>query len=304
MNRLLYILVMLCTLTACSDDVTNRDASLQEIKIEGYIGTEAVTRAVDDTWQNNDQIGVSGSGKGNVLYSTTSTTTTAGFTSATPIYYTSPASYYDAYYPYQSSPTTNTVASTVFSVTTGPTQNATADARKAIDVLWAQTSTTVGTGTNVTFNFAHMLSELVITFDWSGTGFGSTPSSWNFTIGNVDQSATVTINHTQLSAGTWSVPSCTVAKSGAGSTYTVTSWTSNTYTMIAPAQDLSAHTFSVTVGGIAYSGSLPASFSLTQGNKSTVTIKVSKTGLSVTSATVSAWDNGTEANSGSITATI
>lgn len=303
MNRLLYIPVMLWTFTACSDDVTNRDNSLQEIKIEGYIGTESVTRAIDNTWNNADQIGVSGSGKGNVLYSTTSTSTTAGFTSTTPIYYTSPASYYDAYYPYNASPTTNTAAQTIFTVTTGPTQNESADARKNIDVLWAKTSSTVETGTNVTFAFNHMLSELIITFDWTGTGFSSAPASWDFTIGSVYQSATVEINHTQYSSS-WSVPTCTVSTSGTASNYTVSGWTSNTYTMIAPAQDLSSHAFSVTTGGITYSGTLPASFSLTQYQKSTVTIKVSKTGLSVTSATVNSWGNGIESNSSAITATL
>ena len=304
MKNILYLSLLCGVLAACSDDVTKINTTTEAIRIVGSIGAETTTRAVGNTWNNTDQIGVSGSGKGNVLYSTTSATTTATFTSTTPIYYTSPASYYDAYYPYHSSPTTNTAASTVFSVTTGPTQNASETTRKAIDVLWAKTSSTVAASSNVTFAFAHMLSELVITFDWSGTGFGSAPTSWDFTIGSVYQSATVTINHTQLSSGNWSVPSCTVAASESASAYTVSGWDTNTYTMIVPAQDLSAHTFSVTVSGITYSGSLPASFSLTQGNKSTVTIKVSKTGLNVTSADVSAWGNGAEANSGSISATI
>lgn len=303
MNRFSYILLLVWLFTACSEDATNMDTPLETIRVEAYIGTHATMRAVGTTWNNADKIGVSGSGKGNVLYSTTSTTTTAKFTSSTPIYYTSPASYYDAYYPYNASPTTNTNASTVFSVTTGPTQNASENARKAIDVLWAKTASTVSTGNNVVFNFTHMLSELVITFDWTGTGFSAKPTSWDFTIADVDQSATVSISHS-LYTSSWSEPSCTVTASGSPSNYTVTGWTSETYTMIVPAQNLSTKAFSVTVGGVTYSGTLPASFNLTQSTKSTVTIKVNKTGLSVTSATVSAWGDGAETGSTTINATI
>lgn len=291
-------------LAACSDDVADTDKLTGIIEVEGSIDPETVTRAVGDTWNNADQIGVSGGGKANALYSTTSAAKTATFTSGNPVYYTDPASYYDAYYPYTSSPTTKTNATTVFTVTTGPTQNASESTRKAIDVLWAKTASAVPAGTNVAFAFTHMLSELIITFDWTGTGFGgSVPSSWSFTIGSVKQSATVTINHSQYSSG-WSEPSCTVAASGSASDYTVSDWNSNTYTMIAPAQDLSAHAFSVTADGITYSGTLPYSFSLSQSNKSTVTIKVGKTGLNVTTAIVSVWGNGTESNNSAISATI
>ncbi len=303
MNRLLFISLLAWTLTACSDDTANITTPQEEIKVLANFKTTASTRAVGNIWNNADQIGVSGSNKGNVLYSTTSTTTSATFTSATPIYYTAPPSYYDAYYPYQSSPSANTAAQTEFTVTTGPTQNASENERKAIDVLWARTSAAVGSGSAVVFNFTHMMAELVITFEWSGTGFGGTkPASWDFTIGSVDQSATVTVNHTQYTSG-WSVPTCTVTASGSTSAYAVTGWTTNTYTMIVPAQNLSSKSFAVTVGGVTYSGALPASLNLAQSTKSTVTIKVSKTGLSVTSATVSAWGNGTETNA-SISATI
>lgn len=302
MNRYLYILFLLWIVTACSDDITDIDTSLEEIRVEANIGVNATMRAVGNTWNNADQIGVSGSGKGNVLYSTTSSTTSATFTSISPIYYTSPASYYDAYYPYQASPTTNTNASTEFSVTTGPTQNASENSRKAIDVMWAKTSSTVSTGTNVVFNFTHQLAQLVITFDWSGTGFASAPASWDFTIGSVKQSATVNITHSQYTTS-WSAPSCTVTPSTSASDYTVTGWNSTSYTMIIPAQDLSSKPFKVKVNGITYSGTLPASFNLTQGTTSTVTIKVNKTELEATSS-VSDWGNGTETNSTPINATL
>jgi len=71
--------------------------------------------------------------------------------------------------------------------------------------------------------------------------------------------------------------------------------------MIVPAQNLSSKSFAVTVGGVTYSGALPASLNLAQSTKSTVTIKVSKTGI--TSGTVSVWGNGVETNT-SISATI
>lgn len=158
---------LLLALTACNNDEYAPDGSdgNAPVSFTASIAGQQVSRAIDNTWENGDQIGISGT-SGTVAYNNVAYQTTVGdgiFTVTTPntdIYYqTTDDVHFTAYYPWNN---LATGATTISADTWGQAD------QKTFDFLWAQ-----GTGNkaakNVAFNFNHKMAKLALTVK-AGTG--------------------------------------------------------------------------------------------------------------------------------------
>lgn len=152
---------LLLALTACNneEEATGNSGENTPVSFTADIAGQRTTRAYDQTWENLDQIGISGT-SGDVTYTNVAYETTTGdgnFTivpGGTTIYYrTTDDVTFTAYYPW------NNLAT---GVTTIPADTWGQSAQKSFDFLWAQ-----GTGSkaskNVDFSFAHKMAKLALT---------------------------------------------------------------------------------------------------------------------------------------------
>lgn len=158
---------LLLALTACNneEEATGNSGENTPVSFTADIAGQRTTRAYDQTWENGDKIGISGT-SGDVTYTNVAYETKIGdgnFTiveGGTKIYYqtTDPVTF-TAYYPQ-----TGLAAD----VTTIPADTWGQSEQKSFDFLWAQ-----GTGSkaskNVDFSFAHKMAKLALTIK-AGTG--------------------------------------------------------------------------------------------------------------------------------------
>lgn len=146
-------------LTACSSD-ENTTAGTQEnyaARFSATIAGQASTRAYDQTWENGDDIGISGTTGGkaytNVRYVTTGNGDFTVATAGSEIYYQDDnAVTFTAYYPWND---------------LGEAATVSADTReqslqKDFDFLWSR-QTGSKASPNVRFNFAHKMVKFVLT---------------------------------------------------------------------------------------------------------------------------------------------
>lgn len=141
-------------LTACSNDNEIQDGSVQNApRFSATIGV-APNRAFDQTWENGDQIGITGTTGGktytNVAYATTGDGNFSVVTAASSIYYQDDNEVtFTAYYPYAAN--TDITADTHNQAT-----------QKTFDYLWSQAAGKKAEP-NVAFSFAHKMAKVVLT---------------------------------------------------------------------------------------------------------------------------------------------
>jgi len=162
-----------------------------EVNFTSNLGIDMQTRAVDDTWNDDDRIGISMkktglplspaaiyNGYSNVQYISDGSGNMTAASNA--VYYPQNGDYVDfvAYYPYASG------AGTVRSLNISFQQNE----QERVDLMYSNNVTNVNrTNGNVTLNFKHMMSELVfvITVDpgapGSPSGYTISPAGFRLT---------------------------------------------------------------------------------------------------------------------------
>ena len=149
----------------------------------------------------------------------------------------------------------------------------------------------------ISLNFYHQLARVVLNIS---NDFGSSLSSVCFGNGSSVIPQTATFALTSTDYGGWT-------DGGESAQITPKTETANTCysAVLIPTTYTTGTKFvCITIGNRKFAYQLDADLPLVAGNQYIYSITVSKTGLSVTSATVSAWGNGDEANSTPITATI
>jgi endonuclease G, mitochondrial len=157
--------VLLIVVSACRKDRVQEVVNVgsKEVKFSSTISGQITTKAVNDTWEANDAIGVfmkTGTGLTNALaanksYSTNGDGTFAASTTDQTIYYPETGSVdFIAYYPYKSTLSGNTYPVTV----------ANQSSQSTIDLLYANNATGLSkTSTVANLVFAHQLSKVEIT---------------------------------------------------------------------------------------------------------------------------------------------
>jgi len=273
----LLILTVATTLAACnSDESTSVDNSTSAVKFTGGINT----RVSGTVWTSGDSIGITAAAEnsGTTNYTNEEYTSDASgnftYKSGDEIYYKDAnAVDFTAYYPF--SGTAGTAASTV-TKTISATDESSTD-KPAIDYLYA-TKTGVAKGTTVTFAFAHKMSELTLKFI-SGTGSPDV-TSLSYTLSGI------------ILAGTF-IPSTGVAATSGTTTGSLSMSSVNTSStlILFPNSSTSSASLSVTSGSVTYTASFTVPI-MTSGNNYEIDVTMNKTGLSISSSTITDWSSG------------
>ena len=297
--------VLLVGMTACSNDETGNattgdaDAALFTGSIEA-----PHTRAFDQTWEDGNQIGISGTTGGktytNICYNYAGTGDETFTAAAEKIYYQDEQGVtFAAYYPWAESLT----ASTTISVGTWKQAN-----QKTFDFLYAQANGQKDVKVN--FNFKHRMSKLVLTvkagadmiyddvknavcylgnFLYEGTfdratgiatATGNPSVMWAFA------------NNTTQGEETFNTPTISEKESEGFVSYTLILFPQ---TFPSSAENLS---FYAETGGNTYSAEIDLSKvpgnndanELKAGTQYNITINLNKTGLTVGESTISVWE--------------
>jgi hypothetical protein len=276
-KTVLLILAAATTLVACSsDESTSVDNSTSAVKFSGGIST----RASGAAWTSGDLVGITATAEnsGTTNYANEEYTSDASgnftYKSGDEIYYKDAnAVDFTAYYPF--SGTAGTASSTV-TKTISATDESSTD-KPAIDYLYA-TKTGVAKGTTVTFAFAHKMSELTLKFI-SGTGSPDV-TSLSYTLSGI------------ILTGTF-IPSTGVAATSGTTTGSLSMSSVNTTSTLVLFPDASTQTasLSVTSGSVTYTASFTVPI-MTSGNNYEIDVTMNKTGLSISSSTITDWSSG------------
>lgn len=282
MKKYYFIAAAALTLAACSSDESVENNAPVAATFTANIENSQATRAYDTTWEDGDAIGITPTNNSlmtakyaNIKY-TTSTNSLGNFTDAgTKIYFQDPNTVgFQAYYPFYG--TNGTSAATISNISTDATAQ---NSQKTIDYLWATTSNISESNPKVTFAFSHKMSKIELTFTVGDDIDISKITS--YTIKGLKQTGTF-----DTTTGT-----ATATGSAADLTIQTTSATSNK--VIVFPQDASSVTLSVTVDSQVYSCTItPTSSKLEAGKNYVYSIKVSKTGLTVSNCSISGWTSG------------
>lgn len=320
--KYLLIATAATLLAACSNDENEVNNGPVEARITAGIDGPK-TRAVDNSWSENDAIGVmvtgvSGTTSGvtstmeklykNVKYTVGSGGTTGAFTaeSGKGIFFQDATETvtFAAYSPYQSSTNASTLPGTDGTVTGGDTKDqSTVAKQEAFDYLFASGATASRSNATVEFKkmdsndhqFKHKMSRLILVL--------KTSDADGFT---ADQVFNAVYKLSGLKhEGTFNVTDGTAAVSTTASA--VNNWTitnnvkeddttgkTRTYTMILYPQSLSGSplTFSATIDNQTYTNSSDIQPALAAGTSYTYTITMKKTGLTVSGCTIASWSEG------------
>lgn len=169
MKKIFIFAAAALALTACDSNEDNPVPSSVAAKVTATIGESAVSRAVDQSWAIDDQIGISstvGTMVGpyiNVLYTTENGD--GNFKGSTPLFFYKPMTL-TAYYPFTGVEDTAPGTNGVIEANTRP-ENQTTDNQPGIDFLWDSQTGLTATDPNVNFNFAHKMSKVTFTFQSS-----------------------------------------------------------------------------------------------------------------------------------------
>jgi len=276
-KTVLLILAAATTLAACSsDESTSVDNSTLAVKFSGGIST----RASGTAWTSGDLVGITAAAEnsGTTNYANEEYTSDASgnftYKSGDEIYYKDTLAVdFTAYYPF--SGTAGTAASTV--TKTIAVTNESSTGKPAIDYLWAK-KTDVAKGTTVTFAFAHKMSELTLKFI-SGTGSPDV-TSLSYTLSGI------------ILAGTF-IPSTGVAATSGTTTgsLSMSSVNASSTLILFPNSSTSSASLSVTSGSVTYTASFTVPI-MTSGNNYEIDVTMNKTGLSISSSTITDWSSG------------
>lgn len=162
-TRFFLVATMLITLAACSKDNDINDVTDGQpvaLGVTGAIDGMIETRAVDNEWIYKDKIGISGTSGSltyeNLGYDYVDYSSGKFKPSTTAVYYGADEGTFTAYYPY-----TATTAMIDGKINGDITQQGSQDYMK-IDYLFAPATKGTKTSPNVNFQFAHKMSKLIL----------------------------------------------------------------------------------------------------------------------------------------------
>lgn len=162
-TRFFLVATMLITLAACSKDNEINDVTDGQpvaLGVTGAIDGMIETRAVDNKWSYKDKIGISGTSGSltyeNLGYDYVDNTSGEFNPSTTAVYYGADKGTFTAYYPY-----TATTAMIDEKINGDITRQGSQDYKK-IDYLFAPATKGTKTSPNVNFQFAHKMSKLIL----------------------------------------------------------------------------------------------------------------------------------------------
>ena len=303
-QKYIAISLLACVLTACSHNDENIVVNDGPVAAQITAGINLPTRASGTTWDAGDAIGVS----------TVSTTATTGGTHYLNMKYVTTAAdgnfthfggeasgiffqdasetvTFSAYYPFDEDSQERTTAGTINDVTTSDQS-----AQKNFDFMFATGATASKNSPTVKFNntdngttdarFKHMMTRLVLNI--------TTDIEAGFTADQVENGAYSLsgIRH----SGTFNTENGTAEATGDATDNWVIidyiTYTNNigTCSLILYPQTEASLTFSATIGGQTYTGTLSPAFAAS--TSYSYDISIQKTGLKISSATIQDWTNG------------
>jgi hypothetical protein len=286
-NRILLTVLSLMVLTACNNQQEVGDTTGQmpvSAGVSGMISQEAASRMTNDTWEEEDAIGISGT-SGDVTYTNRRHNFTGG-SSFTPapgavIYYIDEEeSEFSAYYPYTASG--HTLLEANISNQTGS---------KNFDYLYATAKGSLSSPM-LNFNFYHTMCKVVLNFI-PGTGFAVDTDFSGCTVrlaslhasGSFDTLAGIAQANTATARGLEFTDGSTVAANA------------NTYSFILFPETVSGGAaLSLIHNGTAYEGvhlksKDSSDLALTGGKVYEYNVKVNRTGLAVSSYAIHGWND-------------
>lgn len=277
MKQLFIFAFSVLALVSCNSGTDLPEAIGKPVAAEVTAHIGAVSRAAGTEWGENDRIGISGvSGTttySNVEYKIVNKTLGSFTPAGDGIFYQTTADVvFTAYYPFTG--TNGTAQATV----TGNTRadNQTAAAQPGIDYLWAQATGNYSTKRSVKFTFDHKMSRLSLTFT-SGDG--------------IDVSALTAYSVDGLKmTGTFNTATGVATATGNAETLAISD-PAQTSLILYPQVTGGSVKISAVVDGQTYSCNLSIE-ELEAGMDYDISIRVSKTGLTVTSCNINAWGNG------------
>lgn len=177
MKKIFILAAATLSLAACDNNEENPvTSSTEAAKITATIEGSVTSRVSDQSWDVNDQIGISSTVGGkpgpyiNVQYTTTTKddATTGKFT-GTELFFYKPMTL-TAYYPFTGEETKVPGVDGVIAANTLP-ENQESDTQRKIDFLWDSQTGFTATDTNVNFKFTHKMSKITFTFQSSDPFF-------------------------------------------------------------------------------------------------------------------------------------
>lgn len=170
MKKIFLFAVVALALTSCDNNDENQVTPQVAAIITATIGESTLTRAVDQSWEKNDSIGISstvGSVDGPYINVKYTTEKGDGVFTGTPLFYYKPMTL-TAYYPFTGSE--KTAPGLIEAVTDA--DNQLPEKQPQIDFLWDSKTNKdqadfSATNSNVKFTFAHKMSKLTFAFEGS-----------------------------------------------------------------------------------------------------------------------------------------
>lgn len=173
MKKIFILAAATLTLAACDNNDTNPvTSSSKPAIITATIEGSVTSRVHDQSWDPNDEIGISstvGEGAGpyiNIPY----TTNGDGKFTGDDLFFYKPMTL-TAYYPFTGVKGVVPGSNGVIEANTLP-ENQKSDNQRKIDFLWDSQTGFTATDPNVNFKFAHKMSKITFTFESSGPMFG------------------------------------------------------------------------------------------------------------------------------------
>jgi hypothetical protein len=289
LSNLLFAAAAATIWTACSNDTENDSNALQALQVQANIAT--TTRVSGGAFVKDDAIGLhvistatngltSGS---NVKY--TAQDANGNFTSTTPVYYKDQnAVNIYAYYPYTESLSSNAVTVKLTDQT---------------DWLYAKNEQVTYNTAKPTLTFDHVLTQFVLTLK-AGTGVSDLKALSTLTLKNIPSEGSF---QTQTGALTvtkstgYSLSNISLAAGTKEQSYTILLFPISG-TTDAPAEI----PVELSYDGATYSVTLKASEGMKAGKSYSYTVNITRTGLTVGSASINSW--GTAINQGNSDAVI
>lgn len=272
-----FLAFLVMALVSCNSDTDLPEAIGKPVAAEVTAHIGPVSRAAGTEWGVNDRIGVSGV-SGTTTYSNVEykivNNTLGSFTPAGAgiFYQTTDDVVFTAYYPFTG---TNGTAQTSITGNTRA-ENQTAAAQPGIDYLWAQATGNYSDKRSVDFVFYHKMSRMSLTFI-SGDDI------------NVSDLTAYSVDGLKME-GTFDTATGTATATGSIETLTINEPVL-TSLILYPQATGGRVKISATVGGQTYSCNLNIA-ELKAGMDYDISIRVSKTGLTVTGCTIADWGNG------------
>lgn len=303
MKKYLFLAAAAMTMVACSnDESTNAN---EPVEANFFASIDMQTRAYDASWDNGDEIGITGSGVGSD--GTTQTISNVCYTSADgggiftvkniddKIYFTTDGDYtFSAYYPWNA--TTTIAAST--------TEPNVSDAQKKYDFLYASGATSNRDKKSVAFSFKHVMSKLVINVISGDEGITEEEAKKaTLTMGNVILDGTFDgVNGTTTTTGTTSDLAL-----GTGGTYSMILFPQSfTEGIKITASNVAGLDKGKTISGVISLANAnskltdatakAAGNALVAGVQYNITVSLNKSALVVLGCTISDWTEATQAD--------